>query len=67
MKMRLLSIIIIIVAGITVTTTTLFGSVSRERDYQTAITSARKFASNDVPYTAVQRYREAFSIRLGSE
>lgn len=67
MKLRLLAIFVVIAAGIVLMTTTLLGNISREQDYQAKLESARKFANNEIPYTAAQRYRAAFNIHLGSE
>ena len=59
MKVKLISIAAIILAGVIVAITTISAAVSKNNEYNGYLASARANAENQVPYTACQKYRQA--------
>lgn len=67
MKIKLISIAAIILAGVIVAITTISAAVSKNNAYKGYLASARANAENQVPYTACQKYRQAFAIKCEDE
>lgn len=67
MKVKLISIAAIILAGVIVAITTISAAVSKNNEYNGYLASARANAENQVPYTACQKYRQAFAIKCEDE
>lgn len=67
MKIKMLSIAAIIVAGILVIVLTVSNYLSVENAYNNNLALARSNAKNKLPYNAYHYYQEAFAIRCESE
>lgn len=67
MKVKTISIVAIIVAGVIVTLTSIGSVVSKNNEYNGYLQSARANAENQVPYTACQKYRQAFTVKCDDE
>lgn len=67
MKIKLITIVAIILAGVIVAVTTITSAVSKNNEYKGYLASARANAENKVPYTACQKYKQAFAIKCEDE
>ena len=67
MKLKIISIILIILIGAIVTITTISNIKSKDEEFNGYIASARTNAQRQIPYTSVQKYREAFNIKNDDE
>lgn len=67
MKVKLIAIAIIILAGVIVLFIKAESFVSVNDEYDTYLASARANAENQVPYMAVQKYRQAMNIKSDDE
>lgn len=67
MKVKLISIVAIILAGVIVAITTITSTLSKNNEYKSYLASARANAENQVPYTACQKYKQAFEIKCEDE
>ena len=67
MKVKLIAIAIIILAGVIVLFIKAESFVSVNDEYDTYLASARANAENQVPYIAVQKYRQAMNIKSDDE
>lgn len=67
MKVKLIAIVGIIFAGILVAVITISSSATKTNEYNAYLASARANAENEVPYTACQKYKQAFAIKCEDE
>ncbi len=67
MKVRMIAIVTIILAGVLAALTTVGSAISTNKEYKSCLASARANAENQVPYTACQQYRKAFEIKCEDE
>lgn len=67
MKVKLITVAAIILAGVIVAVTTISSSVSKNNEYNEYLTTARANAENQVPYTACNFYNKAFAIKCEDE
>ncbi|MBQ7432168.1 MAG: WG repeat-containing protein [Lachnospiraceae bacterium] len=67
MKLKLISIILIIIAGVVVTMSFISSGVQKNNTYNQYITNARVQAEKEIPYMAVQNYKAAFQLRQDEE
>ena len=61
------SIAVIIVAGVITALTSVGAAISKQQEYNSYLQSARANAENQVPYTACQKYRQAFAVKCEDE
>ena len=67
MKIKLISILVIVLAGILTIGILVSSSVTIENEYNGYLASARANAEKNIPYTACQKYRQAFLIKCEDE
>lgn len=67
MKVKIIAIASIILAGIVVAIITVNSYVSKDNEYNSYLSSARANAENQVPYTALKKYEQAFKIKCDDE
>lgn len=67
MKVKLISIVAIILAGVIVALTVITSAVSKTNEYNGYIKVARANADNQVPYIACMNYEKAFEIKCEDE
>lgn len=67
MKIKLISIIAVLVAGVATLASTLIGYMNTENEYETYLAKARTNAEREIPYTAYQNYRNALNMRCDDE
>lgn len=67
MKVRLIAIILVILAGIATFGIVVFGQAKKESEYSGYIALARQNAEKGVPYVAVKNYSKAFAVKAPDE
>ncbi len=67
MKIKSISIIALVLAGVLVTVMVLGSSASKTKEYNGYVAAARANAENLVPYTSVMNYRKAFQVKCEDE
>lgn len=67
MRIKLISVALIILAGVLVVGILVSSSMATNEEYNNYLTSARSNAERNIPYTACQKYRQAFSIKCEDE
>lgn len=67
MKLKMISIIAVIAAGIIVVAATLSGYAQTEKEYNTYLSKARQNAAKEIPYNAYQNYKSALAMRCEDE
>lgn len=67
MKIKLVSIIAVVLVGIIVALTTVSSIITKNNEYNNYLAKARANATNLVPYTACQNYSNAFAIKCEDE
>lgn len=67
MKVRIIAIVALVLAGIMVTVTMLSGKAAEQEAYAGFLAAARQNAAKEIPYVAVQNYLRAISIDASDE
>ena len=67
MKIKLVSVVVIIVTGFLTIGILVSSSMAKTNEYNNYLASARSNAERNIPYTACQKYRQAFSIKCDEE
>ena len=67
MKIKLLSVLLLLVLGVAVLLMVVSGFQSVEQEYNTNLTRARENAQKQIPYNAYHYYQAAFEIRCEDE
>lgn len=67
MKVKLIAVSALILAGIAVTISLVSGSIAKSENYNNSIAAAREKAEKGLPYVAVQNYRKAIAIDASKE
>lgn len=67
MKLKMISIVAVLVAGVVTLVSTLSGLANTEEQYETYLAKARTNAEREIPYTACQNYRKALNMRNEDE
>lgn len=67
MKVKLLVIVLLIVAGIAALALSAGTEVARQQEYNQALTAARRYADREIPYMAVQYYLKAIGMKNDDE
>ena len=67
MKIKWISILVIVLAGVLTIGILVSSSLTLENEYNSYLAGARANAEKNIPYTACQKYRQAFSIKCEDE
>lgn len=67
MKVKLIAIIAVLVAGVATLVSTLSGYMNTEEQYMAYLSKARHNAEREIPYTSYQNYRRAMAIKNEDE
>lgn len=67
MKVKIIAVVALVLAGILVTVTMLRGQAADEAEYAGYLAAARQNAAKDIPYVAVQNYLRAIRMDAGDE
>lgn len=67
MKLKSISIVALLLAGVITVISVVSGMVATQNQYDSYIAKARKNAEREIPYTAVSNYRSAFTVKCEDE
>lgn len=67
MKIKLISVVVIILTGLLTIGILISSSMAITNEYNGYLASARANAEKNIPYTACQKYRQAFNIKCEDE